>query len=65
MVPGRSAKKNEVTIEIGSGHDVVPRSMKKNEVISLLKENQNERGIAHWKKRPRELESDYLKKKFS
>lgn len=45
------------TIEILSGHDVVPRCMKKNEVISLLKENQNERGIAFWKKRPRELES--------
>ena len=32
-------------------------AMTKAEVLALLKENRNERGIAHWKKRPRELKS--------
>ena len=32
-------------------------SMTKTQVLTLLKENKNERGIAHWKKRPRELKS--------
>lgn len=31
--------------------------MKKTEVIALLKQNSNERGIAHWKKKPRTLKS--------
>jgi 3-methyladenine DNA glycosylase AlkD len=31
--------------------------MKKTEVIALLKQNQNERGIEHWKKKPRTLKS--------
>jgi 3-methyladenine DNA glycosylase AlkD len=31
--------------------------MKITGVITLLKQNQNERGIAHWKKKPRKLES--------
>ena len=29
----------------------------KAQVMALLKENQNERGIAHWKKKPRSLKS--------
>jgi len=32
-------------------------SMTKAQVLTLLKENQNERGIAHWKKKPRQLKS--------
>jgi len=31
--------------------------MTKNEVFALLKENKNERGIAHWEKKPRQLKS--------
>lgn len=31
--------------------------MKKTEVLALLKENRNERGIEHWKKKPRTLKS--------
>jgi 3-methyladenine DNA glycosylase AlkD len=31
--------------------------MTKNEVLALLEENQNDRGIAHWKKKPRRLKS--------
>jgi 3-methyladenine DNA glycosylase AlkD len=31
--------------------------MTKNEVFALLKEHKNERGIAHWKKRPSRLQS--------
>lgn len=31
--------------------------MTNNEVFALLKENKNERGIAHWEKRPRQLKS--------
>ena len=31
--------------------------MTKTEVLKLLKENQNERGIAHWNKKPRKLKS--------
>jgi 3-methyladenine DNA glycosylase AlkD len=31
--------------------------MTKTEVMALLRENKNERGIAHWKKQPRELKS--------
>lgn len=31
--------------------------MTKNEVLALLKENKNERGIAHWEKKPRRLKS--------
>ncbi|MDG2130330.1 MAG: DNA alkylation repair protein [Fuerstiella sp.] len=31
--------------------------MKKTEAIALLKQNRNERGIAHWKKKPRGLKS--------
>lgn len=32
-------------------------TMTKTQVLALLKENQNERGIAHWKKKPRKLKS--------
>ena len=32
-------------------------AMTKTAVIALLKENQNERGIEHWKKKPRKLKS--------
>jgi 3-methyladenine DNA glycosylase AlkD len=32
-------------------------NMTKTQVIALLKENRNERGIAHWKKKPRKLKS--------
>ena len=32
-------------------------AMTKTQVMALLKENQNERGIAHWKKKPRQLKS--------
>lgn len=32
-------------------------SMTKTQVLALLKENRNERGIAHWKKKPRTLKS--------
>ena len=32
-------------------------SMTKTEVMTLLKENRNQRGIEHWKKKPRELKS--------
>ncbi|MDA7980636.1 MAG: DNA alkylation repair protein [Pirellulales bacterium] len=32
-------------------------AMTKIQVLALLKENRNERGIAHWKKKPRELKS--------
>lgn len=32
-------------------------TMTKTQVLALLKENQNERGIAHWKKMPRNLKS--------
>ncbi|MDF1841781.1 MAG: DNA alkylation repair protein [Rubripirellula sp.] len=32
-------------------------TMTKTAVMALLKENKNERGIAHWKKRPRKLKS--------
>ena len=32
-------------------------TMTKAQVVGLLKENQNERGIAHWKKKPRTLKS--------
>ncbi len=32
-------------------------SMTKTQVLSLLKENKNERGIEHWKKRPHQLKS--------
>lgn len=32
-------------------------AMTKTAVLALLKENQNERGIAHWKKKPRKLKS--------
>ena len=32
-------------------------SMTKAQVVSLLRENKNERGIAHWKKKPRGLKS--------
>jgi len=32
-------------------------AMTKTQVTALLKENQNERGIAHWKKEPRKLKS--------
>jgi 3-methyladenine DNA glycosylase AlkD len=31
--------------------------MTKTQVLELLKENRNERGIAHWKKKPRKLKS--------
>jgi len=31
--------------------------MTKTQVLALLKENRNERGIAHWKKKPRKLKS--------
>jgi len=31
--------------------------MTKTEVLKLLKENQNERGLAHWNKKPRKLKS--------
>jgi 3-methyladenine DNA glycosylase AlkD len=31
--------------------------MTKNEVMALLEENTNEKGVAHWQKRPRKLES--------
>jgi hypothetical protein len=37
--------------------------MTKMRVLALLKENRNERGIAHWKKRWAKT-SDYLKKKW-
>ena len=32
-------------------------TMTKTQVLALLKENRNERGIAHWKRKPRELKS--------
>ncbi len=32
-------------------------TMTKAQVLALLKENRNERGIAHWKKKPRKLKS--------
>ena len=32
-------------------------TMSKTKVLALLKENRNERGIAHWKKKPRKLKS--------
>ena len=32
-------------------------AMTKTKVVALLKENRNERGIAHWKKKPRTLKS--------
>ena len=32
-------------------------TMTKTKVLALLKENQNERGIAHWKKKPQKLKS--------
>ncbi len=32
-------------------------TMTKTQVLALLKENRNERGIAHWKKKPRRLKS--------
>ncbi len=32
-------------------------TMTKNQVLALLKENRNERGIAHWNKKPRTLKS--------
>lgn len=32
-------------------------AMTKTQVLALLKENKNERGIAHWKKKPRNLKS--------
>ena len=32
-------------------------SMTKTQVLALLKENRNERGVAHWKKKPRTLKS--------
>ncbi len=32
-------------------------AMTKTQVIALLKENKNERGLAHWKKKPRKLKS--------
>ena len=32
-------------------------NMTKTQVLELLKENRNERGIAHWKKKPRKLKS--------
>ena len=32
-------------------------TMTKTQVLALLKENKNERGVAHWKKQPRQLKS--------
>jgi hypothetical protein len=32
-------------------------TMTKTQVLALLKENRNERGIAHWKRKPRRLKS--------
>ena len=32
-------------------------AMTKTQVVALLRENKNERGITHWKKKPRELKS--------
>ena len=32
-------------------------TMTKTQVVALLKENRNERGITHWKKKPRRLKS--------
>jgi len=43
--------------EIETVSGTVPVGMTKNEVFALLEENQNERGVANWKKKPSRLKS--------
>jgi 3-methyladenine DNA glycosylase AlkD len=45
------------TIGIGSDFSPVVGIMNTHEVLALLEQNRNERGIAHWEKKPRQLKS--------